>query len=95
MSLRSCRAALKSDLPVRRDKPVLFQWGIDPPGNWFAPPGNNRSGEGGNEVVEAFDVKSRFSGSVNMQVVMRVNAEQASKRLTQKPTRPKDGEGRS
>jgi hypothetical protein len=32
---------------------------------------------------------------VNMQVVMRVNAEQASKRLTQKPTRPKDGEGRS
>ena len=47
------------------------------------------------EVVEAFDVKSRFSGSVNMQVVMRVNAEQASKRLTQKPTRPKDGEGRS
>jgi hypothetical protein len=38
---------------------------------------------------------NRFSGSVNMQVVMRVNAEQASKRLTQKPTRPKDGEGRS
>ena len=25
-----------------------------PPGNWFAPPGNNRNGGGGNEAVGAF-----------------------------------------
>src|ERR1039458_9242677 len=37
-----------------------------PPGNWFVPPGSNRSGDGGNEVVGAFDVKGRFSGSVSM-----------------------------
>ncbi len=30
-----------------------------PPGNWFAPPGNNRNGGGGNEAVGAFDVKGR------------------------------------
>ena len=28
-----------------------------PPGNWVAPAGSNRSGGGGNEVVEAFDVR--------------------------------------
>src|ERR1035441_5179866 len=30
-----------------------------PPGNWFAPPGSNRNGGGGNEAVEAFDGKGR------------------------------------
>jgi hypothetical protein len=30
-----------------------------PPGNWFAPPGSNRSGSGGNEAVGAFDVEGR------------------------------------
>ena len=75
-------------------KAGAFQRGIDPPGNWFVPPGNNRSGGGGNEVVGAFDAKGRSSGSVSMQVVMRVNTEQASKHLTQVPTRRSDGEGR-
>ena len=32
-----------------------------PPGNWFAPPGSNRSGSGGNEAVGAFDVKGRLA----------------------------------
>src|SRR5450755_97818 len=32
-----------------------------PPGNWFAPPGSNRSGSGGNEAVGAFDVKGRMA----------------------------------
>jgi hypothetical protein len=32
---------------------------------------------------------------VSMQAVTRVNAEQASKRLMQEPTRPEFGEGRS
>ena len=30
-----------------------------PPGNWIAPAGSNRSGGGGNEAAEAFDVRSR------------------------------------
>lgn len=30
-----------------------------PPGNWFAPPGSNRNGSGGNEAVGAFDGKGR------------------------------------
>src|SRR5262249_61316239 len=28
-----------------------------PPGNWFVPPGSNRSGSGGNEAVGAFGVE--------------------------------------
>ena len=28
-------------------KAGAFQWEVDPPGNWFVPPGNNRSGGGG------------------------------------------------
>ena len=30
-----------------------------PPGNWFAPPGNNRSDGGGNEAGGAFGVEGR------------------------------------
>ena len=30
-----------------------------PSGNWFAPPGSNRSGGGGNEAAEASDAKGR------------------------------------
>jgi len=32
-----------------------------PPGNWFAPPGSNRSGSGGNKAVGAFDVEGRLA----------------------------------
>jgi len=47
-------------------KAGAFQWEVDPPGNWFVPPGNNRSGGGGNKAVGAFDAKGRLSGSVSM-----------------------------
>ena len=40
-----------------------------PPGNWFAPPGSNRSSGGGNEAAEAFDVKGRYGDSANVQAV--------------------------
>ena len=30
-----------------------------PPGNWFAPPGSNRGGSGGNKAVGALGVKGR------------------------------------
>ena len=58
-----------------------------PPGNWIAPPGSNRSGGGGNETVGASGVEGHLGDLASMQAVTRVNAEQASKRLTQEPTR--------
>ena len=33
-------------------KAGAFQREVDPPGNWFVPPGNNRSGDRGNEAVQ-------------------------------------------
>ena len=65
-----------------------------PPGNWFVPPGNNRSSGGGNEAAEAFGAEGRKGDSVSMQAITQVNAEQASKRVMQEPTRLSDGEGR-
>ena len=50
-----------------------------PPGNWFAPPGNNRSGGEGNQAVGAFGVEGHVGDSVSVQAVTRVNAEQARK----------------
>jgi hypothetical protein len=64
------------------------------PGSWFVPPGSNRSSGGGNEAAEAFGGEGRNGDSVSMQAVTRVNAEQASKRTTQEPTRLEIGEGR-
>src|SRR5690348_14236954 len=32
---------------------------INPPGNWIAPPGSNRSGGGGNKAAGASDVEGR------------------------------------
>jgi hypothetical protein len=72
-----------------------FQREIAPPGNWFVPPGNNRSSGGGNEVAEAFGGKGRESDSVSVQAVRRVNVEQASKDAMQEPTHLSPGEGRS
>jgi hypothetical protein len=43
-----------------------FSVGDNPPGNWFVPPGNNRSGGRGNEAAGAFGVEGRFSDSVSM-----------------------------
>ena len=37
----------------------VFQREIDPPGNWFVPPGNNRSSGRGDEIAGAFGVKGR------------------------------------
>ena len=65
-----------------------------PPGSWFVPPGNNRSSGGGNEAAEASGTEGRNGDLVSMQAVTRVNAEQASKRVMQEPTRLNFGEGR-
>ena len=63
VSISAAGLVLKNACAV---KAGAFQWEIDPPGNWFVPPGNNRSGGGGNKAVGAFDVKGRLSGSVSM-----------------------------
>src|SRR5262249_1693222 len=65
------------------------------PETGFAPPGSNRSSSGGNEAAEASGVEGRFSDLASRQAVTKVNAEQASKRITQELTRRKYGEGRS
>ena len=39
------------------------------PGNWFAPPGSNRSSGGGNEAAEAFGVEGRIGDSASVQAV--------------------------
>jgi len=57
-----------------------------PPGNWFAPPGSNRSGGKGNRTVGAFGVEGHVGDSVSVQAVTRVNAEQAPKKQLQEPT---------
>ena len=43
--------------------------GVNPPGNWFAPPGSNRSSSGGNEAAEAFGVEGRIGDLASMQAV--------------------------
>ena len=65
-----------------------------PPGNWFAPPGSNRSSSGGNEAAEASGVEGRFGDLASMQAVTRVNAVQAPKQVMQEPTRRESREGR-
>ena len=65
--------------------------GVVPYGNWFAPPGSNRSSGLGNEAVGAFGVKDRISDSASMQVVMRMNVEEASKTSMQVLTGPLPG----
>ena len=42
---------------------------LNPPGNWLAPPGSNRSSGGGNEAAEAFGVEGRIGDSASMQAV--------------------------
>ena len=42
------------------------QWVKFPPGNWFAPPGSNRSGSRGNEAAGASDVEGRSGDLASM-----------------------------
>jgi hypothetical protein len=48
----------KRSYRVRRER----RWstaGVNPPGNWFAPPGSNQGSRGGNETAEASGAESR------------------------------------
>ncbi len=65
---------------VRREKEEVFSGLRDPPGNWVAPAGSSRSGSGGNEAVEAFDVKVAF----------RVTRERAGRNASEQPMRSRN-----
>jgi hypothetical protein len=58
----------KRDSRVRRER----RWstaGVNPPGNWFAPPGSNQSSSGGNETAEASGVEGRKGDLASVQAV--------------------------
>ena len=48
---------------VRRVKALVYRGLKVPPGNWFAPPGSNRSGSGGNEAAGASGVEGRLKAT--------------------------------
>jgi hypothetical protein len=75
-----------SRLHVRRGK-ALVDCGWKSARELFAPPGSNRLGGGGNEAIGASGVEGHVGDLASMPAVTRVNAEQASKRLTQETTR--------
>jgi hypothetical protein len=78
---------------VRREKLCIFSGCNSRPAT-VVPAGSNRNGDGGNEIVEAFDGKGRLGRSASKQAVICVNTEQASKRVMREPTQPEFGEGR-
>ena len=53
----SLRCAVKGASPPRVQVP---------PGSWFAPPGSNQSGDGGNEVVGASGVEGHLGDLASM-----------------------------
>jgi hypothetical protein len=70
---------------VRREKAAFSSGCKSHPAS--APAGSNRSNDGGNEIVEAFDMSVTIYGDgASVQAVTRVNAEQASKRSMRRPT---------
>ena len=60
---------INAETVVRRETALILSGREIPPGNWFAPPGSNRSSGGGNEAAEAFGVEGRIGDSVSMQAV--------------------------
>ena len=65
---------------VRRGK-ALSSSGCESRPATVAPTGSNRSNRGGNEAVEAFGVEGPSRDLAIVQAVMRMNVEQASKRV--------------
>jgi len=58
----------KRDYQVRRER-CWSTAGVNPPGNWFAPPGSNQSSSGGNETAEASGVEGRKGDLASVQAV--------------------------
>ena len=53
------RSEVNRKKSVRREKVLVHSGSEDPPGNWIAPPGSNRSG-GGDKAAEASGVEGRI-----------------------------------
>ena len=71
---------------MRRGKALSFR-GCESRPVTFVPTGSNWSRRGGNEAAEASGVEGLVRDLATMQAVMRMNTEQASKRVMRKPTR--------
>jgi hypothetical protein len=69
----SARGAPSVFFEVRREKTAIFS-GCDSRPAIIAPAGSNRSGEGGNEFAEAFDVRTALGSSASRQAGTQVNA---------------------
>jgi hypothetical protein len=74
-------------------KALIHRGSKVPPGNWFVPPGSNRSDIGGNKDVEASVSRVALGDLASLQAVTCSNTEQTSKRTMQEPTRRNYGEG--
>jgi hypothetical protein len=57
---RGVGCSCKRAFTVRREKVLVHSGMEDPPGNWIAPPGSNRSGGGGNKAAGASGVEGRI-----------------------------------
>lgn len=77
---------------MRREK-ALSSSGCESHPATVAPAGSNRSNRGGDEAIEAFGAEGPSRDLASVPAVTRVNVEQASKRVTRKPTRLEFGEG--
>jgi len=62
------RQCLGGQVPISREK-ALVHSGVNPPGNWFAPPGSNQSSSGGNETAEASGAEGRYGDLASVQAV--------------------------
>lgn len=87
-----CQIVLK--VTCAGEKALILSGGEVPPGNWFAPPGGNRSSGGGNEAMKPLMKRVALGDPASMQAVTKVNVEQASKRIMQELTRRHFGESR-
>jgi hypothetical protein len=89
-ALRTRQPYRYSSLFVLTGYPVKRRWstaGVDPPGNWFAPPGSNQSSSRGNETTEASGAESR-QASTRLTAINQIRKEYAETQCVQ--TNPSD-----
>ena len=80
---------------MRREKVMVHSGSLTRPETGSLHPVAIRAAVEATKLLKPLVQKVTKGDSASRQAVTRVNAEQASKRLTQEPTRPGFGEGRS
>ena len=73
-------------ITVRREKALVHSGKKDPPGNWIAPPVAIGAVVEATKPLKPPVERVALGDSASLQVVTRVNAEQASKLIMQEPT---------